>query len=153
MIEQQINNQQVLRKVFELSVHPLNPLVFTGRPMHCADGQMRQCYPVISAWKADYFKNIPLHSNKQPHWLVWEALNSSVREGNSSLWQLRYYWLSCQKMMLATWGEVVERQDTTQCLEDRAVGTSEGILWNIKSISPIVELFGSTDITMPMTMM
>jgi len=87
MKKQQIHNRDVLRKVFELIFRPLDALFNTGKLMLCADGRMRQCYPVICAWTADYFANIHLHSIKQPHCPVCEAPKSLFGEGNSSSWQ------------------------------------------------------------------
>ena len=136
MKEQQVHNREVLRKVFELIFRPLDALFNTGKLMLCADGRMRQCYPVICAWTADYFENIHLHSIKQPHCPVCEAPKSSFGEGNSSSWQLRDYRLYFQKMILATQGDETERWEARQYLEDRAVGTSEGVFWNMKCISP-----------------
>jgi len=49
MKEQQIHNQEVLRKVFKLIFHPLDVLFDTAEPMLCADIPMRQFYPVICA--------------------------------------------------------------------------------------------------------
>jgi hypothetical protein len=39
-------------------------------------------------------------------------------------------------MILATLGDEMERQEARQYLEDGAVGTSEGVFWNMKCISP-----------------
>jgi hypothetical protein len=97
MKEQQIDNREVLSKVFELILRPLDALCNTGKLMLCVDGRMRQCYPVICAWTADYCENINLHSIKQPHCAVCEAPKSSFGEGNSSSWQLRDYRLYFQK--------------------------------------------------------
>jgi hypothetical protein len=105
--------------------------------MLCADSQMRQWYPIICAWTADYFENIHLHSIKQPHCPVCEAPKSSFGEGNSSSWQLRDYRLYFQKMIHVTQGDETGRQKARQYLEDRAVGTSEGVFWDIKYISPM----------------
>jgi hypothetical protein len=100
--EQQIHNREVLRNVFELIFCPLDTLFNTGKLMLCADSRMRQCYPVICAWMADYFENIPLHSIKQSHCPVCEAPKLSFGEWNSLSWQLRDYWLYFQKMILTT---------------------------------------------------
>jgi len=135
--EQQIHNREVLRKIFELTFCPLDALLTPGKLILCADSRMRQCYPVICAWMADYFENIHLHSIKQPHCPVSEALKSSFGEGNSSSWQLRDYRLYFQKMILATQGDETERREARQSLEDKAVGTSEGVFWNMKCISPM----------------
>jgi hypothetical protein len=104
--------------------------------MLSADGWMRQCYPVISAWTADYFENIHLHLVKQPHCPVCKAPKSLFGEGNSSLWQLRDYRLYFQKIILATQGDKTDEREARHYLEHRAVGTSEGIFWNMKCISP-----------------
>jgi len=130
--EQQIHNREVLRKVFELIFRPLDALFNTGKLMLCVDGRMRQCYPVICAWTADYFENIHLHSIKQPHCPGCEAPISSFGEGNSLSWQLRDYRLYFKKMILGTQGDETERLAARQYLEDRAVGTSEGVFWNMK---------------------
>jgi hypothetical protein len=97
---------------------------------------MRQCYRVICTWTADNFKNIHLHSIKQPHCPVCEAPKSSFQEGNPLSWQLTDYRLFFRKMILATQGDETERQEARQCLKDRAVGTSEGDFWKTKCISP-----------------
>jgi hypothetical protein len=108
--EQQIHNREVVRKVFKLIFRPLDALFNTGKLMLCVDSQMRQWYPIICAWTADYFENIYLHSIKQPHYPVCEAPKSSFGEGNSSLWQLRDYRLYFQKMIHATQGDETGRQ-------------------------------------------
>jgi hypothetical protein len=41
MKEQQIHNREVLRRVFNLIFAPLNVHLNTGKPKHCAAGQMR----------------------------------------------------------------------------------------------------------------
>ena len=125
--EQQIHNREVLTKVFKLIFRPLDALFNSGKLMLCADGRMRQCYPVICAWTADYFENIHLHLNKQHHCPVCEAPKSSFGEANSSSWQLRDYRLYFQKMILATQRDETERREARQYLEDWAVGTSEGV--------------------------
>jgi len=84
---------EVLRKVFELISSPLDSLSNTAQLLLCANSRMRQSYPVICARTADYFKNIHLHSFKQPHCPVCKAMQSSFSNGNSSSWQLRDYQL------------------------------------------------------------
>jgi hypothetical protein len=130
-----MHNREVLRKVFERIFRPLDALFNTGTLMLCADGRMRQCYPVICAWTADYFENIHLHLIKQPHCPVCEAPKSSIGEGNSSSWPLRDYRLYFQKMILATQGDEKESREARQYLEDRVVGPSEGVFGYMKCIS------------------
>jgi thiaminase len=67
---------------------------------------------------------------------VCEAPKSSFGEGNSSSWQLGDYWLYFQKIIFATQGDETERWEARQCLENRTVGTSKGIVWNMECIPP-----------------
>jgi len=134
--EPHIHNREVPRKVFELIFRPLDAVFNSGKLVLCADGRKRQCYPVICAWTADYFENIHLHSFNQPHCPVCEAPKLSFAEGKSSVWQLRDYRLYFQKIILVTLQDETERQEARQYVKDRAVGTSEGISWNRKCISP-----------------
>jgi len=127
----EIHDREVLRRAFELILHPLNALLDIWKLMHCVDSYMWQCHPVICAWMADYAKNIKLHSIKQPHCLVWEATKLSFGEGNSSLWQLRDYQLYFQNMILPTQGDETVIWEPRQYLDDRAVGTTEIIFWNM----------------------
>jgi len=112
--EQQIDNWEVLRKVFELFFGPLDALFTTEKLMLCAASRMQQYYPVISAWTAGTVGNIHLHSIKQPNCSVCEAPKSSFGEGNSLLWHLRDYWRYIQKMRLATQGDGTERREARQ---------------------------------------
>ena len=105
MKERKIHNRNVLRKVFDPIVRLLDMLVNTVKPVLCAYGRMQQCYPVICARTPDYFKNIHLHSIKQPHCPLCEAPKSSFGEGNSSSWQLRDNWLYFEQMIPATQGD------------------------------------------------
>jgi len=97
---------------------------------------MRQCYPVICAWMADYLNNIHLHSTEQPHCAVCKAPKSWFGEGNSLLWQLRDYRLYFRKIILATQGDAKERWEARQYLEVQAVQTSVCVFWNTKCIYP-----------------
>ena len=66
---------------------------------------------------------------------MWEALKLSFEEGNCSSWRLTDYRLYLQKLILATQGDESQRREARQYLEDRVVGTSEGVFWNMKCIS------------------
>jgi len=126
--ERQINNQEVLRNVLELSSCPLDALFNTGQLMLCAGRCMRQCHHVICSWTADNFGNIHLQSINQPDCPLCEAPKWSFGEGNSLSWQIGDYRLYFQKMILASQGDVTERWEARQYVEDRAVGTSEGVM-------------------------
>jgi hypothetical protein len=46
-----------------------------------AESGVPQCYPVIKVLMADYFKDIPLNSNKLPHGTLCEAPTLCFEEG------------------------------------------------------------------------
>jgi len=86
--------------------------------MLCADGRMRQCYPVICAWTAEYSENVHMHSIKQPNCPGCEEPKSSFGEGNSLSWQLRDYGLYFQRMIRAAHGDETQMWKARQYLED-----------------------------------
>ena len=133
--EHQIHYRVALRKVLELILCLLDPLFNTGKLMLCADGQMRQCFPVMCAWTAGYFENIHSHPIKHHLCPMCKAPKLSFGEGNSLSMQLSDCRLYLQKIILATLADEMERQEATQYLEDRAVGRAEGVFWNMKCIS------------------
>lgn len=58
MKEQQIHHSEVVSIVFELIFRYIDALSIAGMLLLGADGQMRQCYPDICAWTADYYEKI-----------------------------------------------------------------------------------------------
>jgi len=136
MKAQQIYIQEVLRKVFECIFCPLNAVLNAGKLRLCVDGRMRQCYPVICTWMADYFENIHFYLIKPTHCPVCEAPKLSVGKVSSSSWQLWDYWLYFQQMVLGTHKDETERREARHYLQDCAVGTSDGVFWDMECISP-----------------
>jgi len=136
VLAEQIQNQEDYRKNFEHSFRPHDPLSHTGKLLPCVDGWMRQCDSVICAWMADDFWNIHLRSFEQPHCPRCEARKTSFGVGKSLLWHFWDHQLYLQKMILVTQGDQMERPDARQYLEDPKVGSSEGVIWNAKYISP-----------------
>jgi len=59
--EQQIHNREDLWNAIELIFHHLDAVVNTRKLMLRAECRMRQCYPAMCAWMADYFENVPFH--------------------------------------------------------------------------------------------
>jgi len=53
-----------LRGVFELLFEPLQNAALEGVNIDCADGQVRRCFPKLSAWIADHMENVALHGIK-----------------------------------------------------------------------------------------
>jgi len=57
-------NAHTLQAVFELIFAPLQGVAHSGVPIACADGKVRLCFPILSAWIADYRENVVLHGLK-----------------------------------------------------------------------------------------
>jgi len=53
-----------LQDVFELIFAPLQDVAHTGIAIDCADGKVRQCFPILSGWIADHMENVALHGLK-----------------------------------------------------------------------------------------
>ena len=58
---QQQMNADVLRSVFDLVLAPFQQVVQEGTVMDYADGKTRLCFPISSAWIADYAEHVALH--------------------------------------------------------------------------------------------
>jgi len=54
-------NADSLQDVFELIFAPLQDVAHVGIPIDCADGKVRLCFPILSAWIADHRENVALH--------------------------------------------------------------------------------------------
>ena len=50
--------------VFELIFAPLQDVAHTGIAIDCADGKVRECFPILSTWIADHMENVALHGLK-----------------------------------------------------------------------------------------
>jgi len=64
-------NTDILQDVFELIFAPLQGVAHSGVPIDCADGKVRLCFPILSAWIADHMENVALRglkSNACPKW-------------------------------------------------------------------------------------
>ena len=57
-------NADTLRAVFELLFEPLQNAALKGVNIDCADGKVRRCFPILSAWIADHMENVALHGIK-----------------------------------------------------------------------------------------
>jgi len=49
-------NADTLQDVFEFILAPLQHAALDGVPIDCADGKVRRCFPILSAWVADHMK-------------------------------------------------------------------------------------------------
>ena len=82
-------NAETLQLVFQLLFEPLQAVVREGVNIDCADGKVWKCFPISSAWIADYMDYMALHgvkSNSCPKCKVlpWEL-------GNNAKYSARYY--------------------------------------------------------------
>jgi len=57
-------NADTLQDVFELICAPLQHVAHVGIPIDSADGKVRLCFPILSAWIADHMENVALHGLK-----------------------------------------------------------------------------------------
>jgi len=136
--EHQVHIQDGLEMVFEHIFHSFDVHFHTAKLLLGTDNRNGQCYHAISAWMADYFEKIHLHSLKQPYNPVCKTLKSSFGEEKSLLWQLRDYWRYFWKMILLTLGDAMDRHEAWQYLEARAVQIWDCIFFNIQCISPML---------------
>ena len=75
-------NAETLQLTFQLFFEPLQAVAREGVNIDCADGKVRRCFPVLSAWIADHMENVALHgvkSNSCPKCKVlpWELGNDA----------------------------------------------------------------------------
>ena len=57
-------NAETLQLVFQLLFEPLQAVALEGVNIDCADGKVQRCFPILSAWIADYMENVALHGVK-----------------------------------------------------------------------------------------
>ena len=57
-------NADTLQGVFDLIFAPLQDAALEGVPIDCADGRVRKCFPILSAWIADHMENVALQGVK-----------------------------------------------------------------------------------------
>ena len=75
-------NSETLQFVFQLLFEPLQAMAREGVNIDCADGKVRRCFPILSAWIADHMEHVALHgvkSNSCPKCMVlpWELGNEA----------------------------------------------------------------------------
>jgi len=57
-------NADTLQDVFELIIVPLQGMAHSGVPIDCADGKVRLCFPILSAWIVEHMEIVALHPLK-----------------------------------------------------------------------------------------
>jgi len=57
-------NADTLQDVLELIFAPLQDVAHVGIPIDCANGKIRLCLPILSAWIADHMEKVALHGLK-----------------------------------------------------------------------------------------
>ena len=58
-LQRQIN-ADTLQGVLRLIFSPLQDVALEGVSIDCADGKIRRCFPILSAWVADDMENVTL---------------------------------------------------------------------------------------------
>jgi hypothetical protein len=113
---------------------PLDALVERGKRMLCSDGYVRQCFPIICGWTADYSENINLHSIQSGFCQVCEAPKSSFGSAISSSFPLRDYPSYFQQLIQATSSSCSksEKQAAAKFLDERGLRSTEGVFWALK---------------------
>src|ERR1700709_124990 len=62
-LQRQIN-ADTLQGVLRLIFSPLQDAALEGVSIDCADGKIRRCFPILSAWVADHMENVALQGIK-----------------------------------------------------------------------------------------
>ena len=57
-------NADTLQDVFKLIFAPLQDVAHAGIAIDCADGKVRPCFPILSAWITDHMENMALYGLK-----------------------------------------------------------------------------------------
>jgi len=83
-------NADTLQDVFEFIFAPLQHEALDGVPIACADGKVRRCFPILSAWVADHIENVTLHGLKSNVCPTCEVPAGELGT-NSKKYRARYY--------------------------------------------------------------
>jgi len=82
-LQRQINADTV-RGVFQPLFEPLQNAALEGVIIDCANGKVRRCFPIFSAWISDYMENGALHGIKSNVCLKCAVLPGELgTDGNS----------------------------------------------------------------------
>jgi len=83
-LQRQIN-ADTLRGVFKLLFEHLQNAALEGVNIDSADGKVRRCFPILSAWIADHMENVALHGIKSNVCPKCEVLPGELGTDASSL--------------------------------------------------------------------
>ena len=88
-------NADTLQGVFDLIFTLLQGTALEGVLIDCADGRVRNCFPILAAWIADHMENVALHgvkSNACPRCEISpDMLGSHMQNGYPTRDYPRYY--------------------------------------------------------------
>jgi len=71
-------NADTLQDVFELIFAPLQDVAHVSIPIDCSNGNIRLCFPILSAWIADHIENVALHRLKTNAFPKCEVLTNEL---------------------------------------------------------------------------
>jgi len=71
-------NPDTLQDVFELIFAPLQDVAHVAIPIDSADGKVRLCFPILSAWIAHDMENVALHGLKTNTCPTCEVLTNKL---------------------------------------------------------------------------
>src|SRR5437588_5717059 len=92
-VEREVN-ADTLQGVFDLIFTPLQDTALEGVLIDCADGRVRNYFPILAAWIADHMENVSLHgvkSNTCPRCEISPGmLGSHMQNGYPTRYYARY---------------------------------------------------------------
>ena len=100
-------NANALQAVFDLILAPLQEIAKDGAVMDCADGKMRLCFPILSAWIANHAQHTILYGISSNSCPQCEVPATELGQGPQNIYEPRNYTHYAQK----TW-EYMQTQDT-----------------------------------------
>jgi len=83
-------NADTARGVFELLFEPLHNAAQEGVNIDSADGKVRRCFPILSAWIDDHMENMALHGIKGNVCPKCEVLLGEVATDANTYWAREY---------------------------------------------------------------
>ena len=90
-------NADALQGVFDLILAPLQEIANDGAVMDCADGKTRLCFPILSAWIADYAEHTILNGISSKSCLQCEVPATELDQDPRNIYQPRNYAHYAQK--------------------------------------------------------
>jgi len=124
-LQRQIN-ADTLRGVFELLFEPLQNAALKAVNIDSADGKVRGCFPILSAWIADHRENIGLHGIKSNACPQCEVLPGELGTHANSHRARDYTTYKCCDR---------ESDDSSTMFENRGIHLEKKVFHGLHSVS------------------